>query len=178
MRKTIVSAIFVGAVVFATIALAQTTTTTVPAGTVVEVGSGLAGQIRDIMMAIAGGVISALGGWVAYWIKAKFGIDIEAKHREALQAFLTRQASALLALGAVKLEGLKVDVKSEALASVAHMAFTAIPDAMKYFNLTPDIIGAMIVDLIPKQESVAKAQAVALDTQNPQTPDAPAKGVT
>lgn len=174
MRKTIVSAIFVGAVLYMGAALAQTTTP----DTTVSLGTGLVTQIRDVMVAIAGAAITALGGWIAYWVKQKFGIDIEAQHRDALTAFLTRQASALLAMGAVKLEGLKVDVKSEALASVAHMAFTAIPDAMKYFNLTPGMIGAMIVDLIPKQESVAKAQAVALDTQNPQTPDAPAKGVT
>lgn len=174
MRKTIVSTVFVCAALYAGAALAQTTTP----DTTVSLGSGLVGQIRDVMIAIAGAAITALGGWVAYWIKAKFGIDIEAQHREALQTFLSRQASALLSMGAVKLEGLKVDVKSEALASVARMAFTAIPDAMKYFNLSPDVIAAMIVDLIPKQEAAAKAIAVALDTKNPQTPDAPAKGVT
>lgn len=173
MRKTIVSTVFVCAALYAGAALAQAT-----GDTTVSLGTGLVSQIRDVMIAIAGAAITALGGWVAYWIKTKFGIDIEAQHREALQTFLSRQASALLSMGAVKLEGLKVDVKSEALASVARMAFTAIPDAMKYFNLSPDVIAAMIVDLIPKQEAAAKAIAVALDTKNPQTPDAPAKGVT
>ena len=167
------------AVVFATLlslaataALAQTA----PANTTVELGATLTGQIRDIMVTVIAGVSTAFLAWVSYWLKAKFGIDIESKHREALQSFINRQASALLAMGAVKLEGVKLDVKSEAVASLARMAFTAIPDAMKYFGLSPDVIGQMIVDLIPKQPAIAQAQAVALDAKNPETPSVEAKG--
>ena len=176
MRRAVVGMlILIGAVLVSTAALAQVT---VGPDTTVSLGSGLVEQIRDVVLAIAGAVIAAAGGWLSYWVKQKFGIDIEAKHREALTAFLTRQASALLSMGAVKLEGVRIDVKSDAVASLARTAFTAIPDAMKFFNLTPQIIGDMIVDLIPKQPAVASAQAIALDTKNPQTPDVEAKGST
>lgn len=165
MRRAVVGFAVVGMLLLPAAALGQAT-----GNTTVEVGTGLAGQLRDIMVTVVAGVATAFLGWVSYWIKQKFGIDIEAKHREALLAFVNRQASSLIAMGAVKLEGVKVDVKSEALASAARMAFDAIPQAMTYFNLTPSVIGAMIVDLIPKQPAVASAQAVALDVKNPETP--------
>jgi hypothetical protein len=38
------------------------------------------------------------------------------------------------------------------------------------FGLTPDTIEHMIVDMLPKQPSVAQAQAVAMDVANPATP--------
>lgn len=167
MKKLAV--ILAGAVVLSTSALAQT-------HSVVEVGSTTAGQIRDVMVTVVAGVTTAFLGWMSYWIKQKFGIDIEARHREALTAFINRQASSLIAMGAVKLEGVKVDVKSDAVASAARLAMTAIPDAMKFFNLTPGAVGSMIVDLIPKQPAVATAQAVAMDVKNPETPD-PTKSV-
>lgn len=174
MRRAVGGLLVLGVVVASSAALAQTAAP----NTTVEIGSGIASQIRDIMVTVVAGVATAFLGWVSYWVKAKFGVDIEAKHREALQAFINRQATALLAMGAVKLEGVKIDVKSEAVAQVARMAFTAIPDAMKFFNLSPQIIGDMIVDLIPKQPAVASAQAVALDVKNPETPDVEPKGGT
>lgn len=166
MKRTVVALAALASLAIATTAAAQTTP-----NTTVEIGSTLAGQLRDIMVTVVAGVTTAFLAWVSYWVKQKFGIDIEARHREALTAFLNRQASALIAMGAVKLEGIKVDVKSEAVASLARMALTAVPDAMKFFNLTPQIVGDMIVDLIPKQPAVAQAQAVALDVKNPETPN-------
>lgn len=145
-------------------------------GTVVAVDHTWSESIRDIATTVVAAVTTAFLGWVSYWIKQKFGVDIEAKHREAIAAFISRQASGLIAMGAVKLEGVRVDVKSEALASAARMAMAAIPDAMAYFGLTPGKIAEMIVDVIPKEPAVAGAAAVAIDVKNPATPTP--KGVT
>lgn len=164
MRRTVLRGVLVvGAVMLPLAALAQS-------NTVVEVGPGIAGQVRDVAVTLVAGVTTAFLSWVAYFVKEKFKVDIEARHREAIAAFINRQASGLIAAGAVKLEGVKVDVKSEALASAARLALTAIPQALAYFNLTPDTVGKMIVDLIPKQPAVASAQAVAIDAKNPETP--------
>ena len=136
----------------------------------INIGQALNGSLQEIINAAVTGLIAALVGWVAIVVKNKFNIDIEARHREALTAFLQRQASGLVAAGAVKLEGVKVEVKSEALAAAANSALSAIPNALAFFGLTPDKIQKMIVDMLPKQPAVAEAQAAAIDNANPATP--------
>lgn len=136
----------------------------------INIGQALNGSLQETINAAVTAAISVLVGWVLLIIKDKFNIDIEARHREALTAFLQRQASGLVAMGAVKLEGVKVEVQSEALASAANSALSAIPAALAFFGLTPAKIQQMIVDMLPKQPAVAEAQAVALDVANPATP--------
>lgn len=139
----------------------------------INIGQIFSGSMVDAVNAAVSAAILALVGWVAVVVKNKFNIDIEARHREALTAFLQRQASGLVATGAVKLQGVKVQVDSPALAAAANAAIAAIPQAMNWFGLTPERIQAMIVDLLPKQPAVAAAAAVAIDVQNPATPAQP-----
>lgn len=136
----------------------------------IEIGQALTGGLQDIVNAVVTAAIAALVGWVAIVVKNKFGIDIEAQHRQALTAFLQRQASGLVAMGAVRLNGVKVEVQNEAVAAAANTALKAIPDALKFFGLTPEKLQGMIVDLLPKEPAVAQAAAVALDVANPATP--------
>ncbi len=140
----------------------------------IDIGQALNGSLQEIINGAITAMIAALVGWVAIVVKNKFNIDIEAKHRDAVTAFLQRQASGLVAQGAVKVSGLKLEVKNESLAAAANAALGAIPDAMKFFGLTPQKIQSMIVDLLPKQPAVAQAQAVAIDVANPATPSQPA----
>jgi len=140
----------------------------------IDIGQALNGSMQEIINAAITGLIAAMVGWVAVIFRNKFNIDIEARHREALTAFLQRQASGLVAAGAVKLEGVKIEVKSDALASAANAGLAAIPGALAFFGLTPAKIQAMIVDLIPKEPAVAAAAAVAIDAANPATPSKPA----
>lgn len=142
---------------------------TASAGFSIDIGQALTGSVKDIVNAIATAAISALVGWVLWVIKQKFGVDLESQYRATLTQFLQRQASGLIAAGAVKLDGVKVNVQSELLARAANTALQAIPDTMNYFKLTPDRIAEMIVDLIPKEPSVATAAAVALNEANPET---------
>lgn len=139
----------------------------------IDIGQALNGSLQDIINGAVAALIAALVGWVAIVVKSKFSIDIEARHRDALTAFLQRQASSLIADGAVKLSGVKVEVKSEALAAAANTALAAIPGVLKFFGLTPEKIQGMIIDMLPKQPAVAQAQAVAIDVANPATPSKP-----
>jgi hypothetical protein len=139
---------------------------------VINIGQLFSGSMVDAVNAAVSAAILALVGWVAVVIKKKFNIDIEAQHRAALTAFLQRQASGLVATGAVKLQGVKVEVQSAALAAAANAAIAAVPQAMSWFGLTPARIEQMIVDLLPKQPAVAAAAAVAIDAKNPETPAA------
>lgn len=135
----------------------------------IDVGQAFTGGLVDAVNGVIAGLITALVGWVMVTIRNKFNIEIEAKHREALTAFLQRQASSLVARGAVKVQGLKVEVASDAVAVAANTALHAIPDALKFFGLTPDALQKRIVDMLPQQPAVAQAQAVALDEANPET---------
>lgn len=136
----------------------------------ISIGKSIGDTLRDIITPIITAAVAALVGWVAMVLKNKFNIDIESQYRDALTTFLQRQASSLIAQGAVRLEGVKINVQSDALASAANAAFVAIPQVINYFGLTPDRIAQMIVDHIPKQPSVAAATAIAMDAANPATP--------
>lgn len=144
-------------------------TTTAQAG-FIDIGQAFGSSIQPYVNAAVEAGIAGLVSWVLFIVKNKFNVDIEAKNREALTAFLQRQASALLAAGAVKLNGVQIEVKNEALLGAANAAVSAIPDAMKFFNLTPEQIKHRIVDSLPQQPAVAAAAAVAIDVNNPQTP--------
>lgn len=136
----------------------------------INVGQIFTGSMVDAVNAAVSAAILALVGWVAIVVKNKFNVDIEAQYRDALTVFLQRQASGLVASGSVRLQGVKVEVQSAALAAAANAAIAAIPQAMSFFGLTPAKIESMIVDLLPKQPAVAAAAAVAIDVQNPETP--------
>ncbi|MDA9511155.1 hypothetical protein XI09_42195 [Bradyrhizobium sp. CCBAU 11386] len=144
-------------------------TVAAPAATI-DIGQAFTGGLVDVVNGAVAAGTTALVGWVCITIKNKFNIDIEAKHREALTAFLNRQASSLVAKGAVKVQGLKVEVGSDALAVAANTALHAIPDALKFFGLTPEVLQKRILDLLPQQPAVSQAQAIALDVANPATP--------
>lgn len=136
----------------------------------IDIGQALSGSLQEVINAAVTALIAAIVTWAAYLAKKKFNIDIEAGNRDALTAFLQRQASSLVAMGAVKLDGVKIEVQNQALADAANQALAMIPGAMAFFGLTPAKLQQMIVDLIPKQPAVAQAQAVALDVANPATP--------
>jgi hypothetical protein len=137
----------------------------------IDIGQALTGSLIN---GVVTALIAALVGWVAIVIKNKFNIDIEARHREAITAFAQRQASSLIAMGAVKLDGVKVEVHSQALADAANRALSAIPDALAFFGITPASIQQRIIDMLPKEPAVAQAQAVAIDAANPATPSSAA----
>lgn len=136
----------------------------------IDVGQAVTGGVVELINGAIAAGITALVGWVLMTVKAKFNVEIEAKHREALTAFLQRQASSLVARGAVKVQGVKIEVASDAVAVAANTALHAIPDALKFFGLTPEALQKRIVDMLPQQPAVAQAQAVAIDVHNLSTP--------
>lgn len=136
----------------------------------IDIGQAFTGGLVDAINGAVMALITAGVGYLGVVLKSKWNIDIEARHRDALTAFLNRQASSLVAKGAVKVQGLKVDVTSDALAVAANTALHAIPDALKFFGLTPEALQKRILDLLPQQPAIAQAQAIALDVANPATP--------
>jgi hypothetical protein len=129
----------------------------------------------SIGQAFSSGLQPYVDAAVLMVVKTKFNVDIDAQHRAALTTFLQRQASSLVAAGAVKLNGVKIEVSNPAVASAANAALNAIPDALKHFGLTPAALQSRIIDMLPKEPAVAAAQATALDVANPATPSQPPK---
>lgn len=136
----------------------------------INIGQAFSSGLQPYVDAIVSAALAALVGWVLMVVKAKFNVDIDAHLRDGAIAFFHRQASSLVADGAVKLNGVKIEVSNPALAKAANAALDSIPDALKHFGLTPEAVQARIIDFLPRQPAVAQAQAVAMDVANPATP--------
>lgn len=85
-------------------------------------------------------LIGALVTWITTMIKAKTGYDIEAHHRDALQAALTNGAGLIIQRGGELAAGVNIDVKNPAIRDAILYVNSAAPDAVKYFGITPNSI--------------------------------------
>lgn len=89
-----------------------------------------------------------IGGAVLYistWVKAKFGIDIETRHRQALQTAVENGAGLVLATMLSGAKNVQLDVRSPLIADAVRYVLTATPDAVKNFELGPDAIAEKII---------------------------------
>lgn len=91
-------------------------------------------ELTQALVPAFGLVVTALVGWAVAMLKAKTGIDIEARHREALQSALTN--GALLAMRkAGWLPGQPVG--QEVLGIGRAYVESSVPDALKRFGIDP-----------------------------------------
>lgn len=110
--------------------------------------------LQPFILELFGLIIVALGGWLVKIVRDRFGIEIEAKHREALQSALNNAVN--LAFGAlVKRKAgeakVIVDGTADVSAAVAYVK-KSVPDAVKHFELSD----ARIKELL-EPKIVAKA---------------------
>jgi hypothetical protein len=167
MFKRIAFAIAASAL-FITAAVAQFGTPSVipvqSSQSVIDVGQAF-GWLAPYINSLIGLIISGGLAWLGTLLHKKFNLDIDANARDALTTFLERQAASLVADGAVKLNGMQVNVESPMLAAAAKQALTSIPGTLKRFGVTPDkvssVIGDMIVDYVHKVPAVAAVVAAA-----------------
>lgn len=111
--------------------------------TTVPVGS-LFGSFKPYLVEIVSILAACLVAYVGKVAKDKFGIDIEASHRQALQTAIENAAGLLIAKAGDATSALKIDVKSPQAAAAINYVTAAVPDALKYFGITPDAIGDKI----------------------------------
>jgi len=93
--------------------------------------------VRPYLLEIAGVFVAAGVGWLATWIKAKLGIDIEARHREALQAALTNAAGLAIAKAGDLSLAIRLPQGHDFIEDGLDYVRKAAPDAMKHFGLSP-----------------------------------------
>lgn len=118
--------------------------------TTVEFG-GFFGWLRPYLLELVAVVIGAAITWATKKFHDLTGIEIEAKHREALQSALRNGAA--LVIDRLP-DGAVVDVKSPGIARGVRYVLESVPDAVKFFNLTPDRIAELLVPKLVSQPAV------------------------
>lgn len=145
-----------------TIALAQAVTTAPPA--TVDIGWAYT-ILTPLLMAVATAaatVITAVAGLAVAWLRKrlqlseaeaqKVGLEIDEKHRDALQTALTNAAGLALNRLGNDLKGKTIDIGNPAVASAINSVIKSSPEAVAYFGLDrkPDEIAQKIVAKLPQ----------------------------
>ena len=125
-------------------------------GTVVGV-DGFYAELRPFLVEVIVAIVAAIAGWVLMTVRKKLGLDIEAKHREALQSALMNGANYGLRYIDGKVGGATIDVRNEMLAEAVRFVERSVPDAVKFFGLTPDKLRDHLAAKIPVAQAVANA---------------------
>jgi hypothetical protein len=124
------------------------------------------GWLQPYVDTVAQALIVAFFGVLG---KSKYTQWLDASSRDALKTFVLNRASSLIADGAVSMESKSVKVDNQLLFHAASEAATAIPDALKRFNLTPEIVATKIIDAIPQTQ----AGAIIVAAAHAESPAAP-----
>jgi ABC-type multidrug transport system fused ATPase/permease subunit len=118
-------------------ALAQESTAQVHAGTV----WGLVAPY--LFTAISAAVVAVLG-WLTSLFQRWTGIQIEARHREALHsAAMTGVAAAFNKIGQ-RADTITLDVRTALVKEGVEWMLKSVPDALKYFDLSPQTLATLV----------------------------------
>lgn len=101
---------------------------------------GLLGYVSAAIGAVLATGLSVLGARLYAWT----GINIEARHREALHSAIMTGVNAALGKVADLIGGRAIDVRSTAVAEALRYVGASVPDAIRYFGLSEDRLGDMI----------------------------------
>ena len=106
-------------------------------GTTVNAGSFFT-VVQPFIVELSATLIALLVAWLSGKLSKLTGIQIEAKHREALQSALANGATYGLNKVGGYLDGKNIDLKNKAIAAAVVYVQQSVPDALKHFDLTPD----------------------------------------
>lgn len=111
---------------------------------------GLYNVLQPYLLAVVSVIATAIVGWLAELTRRKFNLDIDAAHREALQTALMNGAGLLIAKAGGAVAGKKLDLKSAALAEAVNYVLQAVPDAIRYFGITPEAVAEKLQAKLPQ----------------------------
>jgi hypothetical protein len=109
-------------------------------------GSAVFEVIRPFLVEVASVFISAVVLWLATTMKSKLNIDIEAKHREALQAALTNAAGLVINRAGGMASALALPGRNPLIIEGVDYVVKSAPDALKHFGITPEAAGAVLTE--------------------------------
>ncbi len=114
---------------------------------------GLYEVLQPYLLALVSVLATAIVGWLAELLRRKFSLDIDAAHRDALQTALTNAAGLLIGKAGSSLRGRTLDLKSVALAEAVNYVLRAVPDAIRYFGITPEAVAEKLQAKLPQVSS-------------------------
>lgn len=101
---------------------------------------GLLGYVSAAIGAVLATGLSVLGARLYSWT----GINIEARHREALHSAIMTGVNAGLSKVVDLIGGRAIDVRSTAIAEALRYVGASVPDAIRFFGLSEDRLADMI----------------------------------
>jgi hypothetical protein len=119
-----------------------------PANTTVNVG-WFASFLSEYVLPAAGTIVGAGIAYLANMLKTKWGLDIDAKQRDALQTAVTNAAGLLVVRGVSSLDGKTIDVGNPLFAAAIKYVQDAVPGALKHFGLGPEDVAHKIAAKLP-----------------------------
>lgn len=109
---------------------------------------------RPWLVEMAGALAALVVAWIANVLRQRLNLDIEARHREALQTALTNAVGLAIVKVDTMAGGAKLDLRNAVLAEAVSYVLKGAPDALRYFGVTPERVREMVL---------AKAGVVAAD---------------
>jgi len=138
-------------VAISTLAFAQAPSTSV------NVGALLAPWLEMLVASLAT-LVTALVGFAAQQLRKRTGIAIEQSHRDAIQTALTNAAGLLVARVGNRLDNVNVDVRSAAVRDAILYVNAAAPMAVRYFDLTPELLAQKLTAKLGVVGATARAE--------------------
>lgn len=105
---------------------------------------GIYEALAPYLIAVVSTLAAAIVGVLADLLRRKFGLQIEAQHRDALQTALTNAAGLVIAKGGDALKGKTIDISNPLVAAGVNYVRDAVPDAVSKFGLTPEALAEKI----------------------------------
>lgn len=99
---------------------------------------------RPYVMEVASIAIAGLVGWAARRVHQLTGLNIEARHREALQSALENGARLVIERIGRSAAGKSVPVGNAILEDGVEYVLRSVPDAVRFFGLTPQRLGELL----------------------------------
>lgn len=132
-------------------------------GGFIQIGKLFGQQMQPYVDAIIQALALAFAGWITTMIGLAYkritGKELDEKASNVIAIAAKNQAGALLSAGAVKLQGLRINVSNDKIALAVDEVMTRVPDALKRFGMTPQDVQNRIVEAIP--QTAAGAQIIA-----------------
>lgn len=103
----------------------------------------------DPIMAVLGSLVAALiaafVAWLWGMLSRQFGVNLDAKYREALQTALQNAAGLALQKLRTAASGVQVPLSRPEIAEAVGYVLKSVPDAIEHFGLDEDAIGEKIL---------------------------------
>jgi hypothetical protein len=105
---------------------------------------GLFDLLQPYILAVFSAIATGLVAWLFAILRAKWNIEIDQAHRDALQTALTNAAGLALSKAQGGLAGKTVDLRSPLIAEAVKYVVAAVPTALGHFGLTPEALAQKI----------------------------------